>query len=642
MNRTFMRPAAIALALAASSSWVHAKVAEIEPNNRCAAAQSIGAAPGVSVSGEIIAGDVDFFRVTATPGKLLQVNLSAALGGGGTLADSIVGVFDSNCQQISQNDYAGPDMDSRALFRVPADGTVIFAAAGFPDFSFTGNPSELGTYSLKVVKPQPPYVTGTVKDAVTGLPLPVGVGPVTLRHCDGPGYDICQTELMTLPVAADGSFALSLSGIDTGYYQLSTSPTGYVTTYGTPFHYDGPDTVFKEALKAKLAPVSVTSPTNCTRATDGGDCEYTVTLTNITANTIDADVWTMVSANMSGGPYGTATFMSGTALYTPAHVQLAPGASTTVTQLLPIAGAPTGILSQGTVYVSKAGKPLATLGQLFFGFTVTPEGATGMTEAQFAQRTQGQALRMQASRQTRQSAQAAAPAPQLSFRGSLLNAETGQPVTDPAPPYVNLYLCMAPGYALCTGYLKSVQVGLDGNFSMDMRRAPAGRYQFWAMGIPGFDIGYSAAFDYDGKAAPAAVNFTVPPKHIVIANITACSNSDALPAGSKCSYGFDLRNTGTTTRTLAFWTSDNVLPTGSPNNNTSFAVPGDGGQAQTLVTLQPGETRHISKGLPQVTKLPVGAHLYPSLWLSTPDKPFEIWASDWVPTVNAVPAAGQP
>jgi len=636
MSQAVPRKTVLALALAALSPWVQAKVAEVEPNNSCAIAQDIGAAPGTSVTGEIVTGDVDFYRVTATPGKLLQANLSANLGGGGSLLDSIIGVFDSSCQQIAMNDYAGPDMDSRVLFKVPADGVVIFAAAGFPDFFFEGSPYELGSYTLKVIKPAAPYLTGTVTEAGTGQPLPPNLGPVSLLHCDGPGYDTCRDEVVTLPVSSDGSFALSLGGMDPGYYQLRTVPNGYGSTYSAPFAYEGPETVAKIALKVKPLPVTLSSPTACKRSTQGGDCSFSVTVTNTTASAIDADVWTVVDASPSGAPYGTSNFMTGAAAYTPAHVQIAAGASAVVSQVLPIASALTGVTGQATVYVGKTGKPLATMGQTGFGFTVTARGTSSLSLTQAKLIHEGNLRREKAARQATPGARkSVAGATTVSFTGTLLNADTGTPVTQPFAPYVNLYACAQPGYALCTGYIDGAQAGLDGSFSIDTRKLAAGRYQFWATGSTGFDIGYSATFDYDGTTAPVT-HFTIPPKHIVVANVKGCTNGDALPAGSKCSYSYDLSNTGTTARTLAFWTSALVQPTGSPANTTAFSVPGDGGQAQTLITLQPGETRNIAKPLPQITKLQSGAQYFPSLWLSTPDKPFEIQGFDLVPTVTVV------
>lgn len=635
MRRFARWQAALALCLAAFSPWAAATVSEIEPNNSCATAQNIGTGPGASVSGAIAQGDVDYFVIHATPGTLLQADLSGQTGGGGDIADTLLGIFDSSCAQIGYNDYGGADMDSRVVFKVPADGTVIIAAAGYPDFGFTGNAFVLGTYTLTVHAPTSAYVAGTLTDAASGQPLPAGAAAaVTLLHCPSVGYDICSDEVSTNPVAADGSYVVSLTGLDAGYYQLRSAPTNYGYSYSAPFQLSDASSGIPLDLSAKALPITIGAISDCTRTRRDGDCTYTMTVTNVGNAALDADIWTSVQATPTGAPYGSAAFTTGSRPYVPNHVNLAAGASTVVTQVLPIAATPTGVQGLADVYASVTRQPLATIGHAAFGFTVASSGAP-ISSTVVPSRVR-QANRQHADRRPVVTASATAQRT-AHIAGTVLNADTGLPVTQPFAPFVNLYVCAQSDDALCTIYLGGTQAADDGSYTMDARKLARGRYQLWAS-MSGYDLGYSRTFAYVGQALPS-IDLTIAPKHVVLTNITVCGTDFQWPAGTDCTYSYDLTNSGTTARTLEAWVGVQVQPTGSVVNATTFARPTDGGAVRTLITLQPGETRTISKPLPLMTSVPAGASYFPSIWISTPGHPFDIQTFDLVPTVTVIPSA---
>jgi len=116
-----------------------ATISETEPNNSCEAAQDIGEGAGALIDGEIVAGDVDFFRFSAEPGLLMQLDLRGMASGVGSIGDTVLGVFNSVCEQIGFDDDSGINTESSTAVQVPDDGIVVVAATGYPDYGFTGN-----------------------------------------------------------------------------------------------------------------------------------------------------------------------------------------------------------------------------------------------------------------------------------------------------------------------------------------------------------------------------------------------------------------------------------------------------------------------------------------------------------------------
>ena len=147
---------------------------EIEPNNTCPTAQDVGLVTlPLTLEGELIPtvetpADIDFFRFTGTPGSAVRVDLEGQDTEQGTLADPLVGVFDSNCNFFNSNDDSGGTRNASLVFTVPADGIFVVAATSFPDFSFIGG--GVGTYQLSLTPAG--GIRGRVVDADTEMPLP--------------------------------------------------------------------------------------------------------------------------------------------------------------------------------------------------------------------------------------------------------------------------------------------------------------------------------------------------------------------------------------------------------------------------------------------------------------------------------------
>lgn len=195
-----------ALGIALAGAPARAQTAEVEPNSTCLAAQDLGALPA-AVAGSLdtppSTPDVDYYRITATPGEMIQIEHRGAASGNGTLYDPFLGVFSSACGYLAYNDDGFGELDSRVEVKVPADGVVIIAATSTWDWDFTGNGNWAGTYELTVGRLAVAQgLGGRVVNAVTGAAIENAV--VWLNVCDASsecwqyaGYDF---------TGPDGSF----------------------------------------------------------------------------------------------------------------------------------------------------------------------------------------------------------------------------------------------------------------------------------------------------------------------------------------------------------------------------------------------------------------------------------------------------
>ncbi|MDW8256528.1 MAG: DVUA0089 family protein [Acidobacteriota bacterium] len=117
-----------------------ARVNESEPNNAFAQAQAI--TPDVLIVGRLDpAGDVDFFSFTANPGQRLTVDINARSLTPPSEADTIVTLFDSNGQQLAENDDAEGALDSLLTFEIPRSGQYFvrirnFSPKGGPSYTY--------------------------------------------------------------------------------------------------------------------------------------------------------------------------------------------------------------------------------------------------------------------------------------------------------------------------------------------------------------------------------------------------------------------------------------------------------------------------------------------------------------------------
>lgn len=237
----------IALGIALAGAPAQAQTVEVEPNSTCFSAQPLGALP-VTVAGSLDTPpdvpDVDYYRITATPGDLIQIDQRGWGSGVGTLLDPFVGVFDSACELLNYDDESGPgQFESRAEVRVPADGILIVAASSIWDFGFSGNSLYSGSYTVSATKVElAKGLGGTIVNANTGAAIPNAV--VYLQSCENgecwqyEGYDF------TGPDGSfrfePGNFTLYFNILRAGEYRLIVNAgQSFVIYEGTPFQLLG-------------------------------------------------------------------------------------------------------------------------------------------------------------------------------------------------------------------------------------------------------------------------------------------------------------------------------------------------------------------------------------------------------------------
>ena len=220
-----------------------AQTAEIEPNSSCLSAQPLGALPA-TVAGSLDTPpdtpDVDYYRITATPGDLVQIEQRGSSSGSGTLADPFVGAFDSACVFLGYDDDGGTHLDSRLELTVPADGILVIAASTIWDWDFSGNGYYSGTYTLAVSRVAVAKgIGGRVVNASTGAAIPSAF--VGLMICDDNGS--CWQYAGYTYTAADGTFrfepgnyTLMEDKLRVGEYRLTVSAGPLYQFYeSTPF-----------------------------------------------------------------------------------------------------------------------------------------------------------------------------------------------------------------------------------------------------------------------------------------------------------------------------------------------------------------------------------------------------------------------
>jgi hypothetical protein len=184
-------------------------VAETEPNNTCAIAQglgSIGPSGSVVVNGAIttapFAADIDFYRVTGTPGTILQATARGISDGTDTLALPLLGVLNSACV-LQQTPGSNDPVVLR--YTLPADGVAVIAVSSCCDFSLIGANFYTGTYTLTIASLTPvPSIGGRVVDATTGTPIPNV--QANIASCNDPACTTGQFNVYANNTDANGTY----------------------------------------------------------------------------------------------------------------------------------------------------------------------------------------------------------------------------------------------------------------------------------------------------------------------------------------------------------------------------------------------------------------------------------------------------
>jgi hypothetical protein len=293
---------------------------EIEPNDACTSAQDLGevALPS-TMSGSLDSTeadpDVDFFRLSGTPGSVVKVDLEGESTGKGTLIDPFLGFFDSGCNLIAfDDDSVGPN--SRLVLTIPDDGVVILAATICCDIDFIGGAFG-GTYEMTVARfAAIGSISGRVVDALTREPLPGNAEPfafVQLLRCEGSDCFEVRSEQ---PADPEGRFLFDRDfdgqALETGTYQVLVLADQYQEGRSISFAVAEGQERNVGAIRLEPFPVQLSNVSPCgTIPTKGGICRFSVMVTNRSGTRLDAEAWSLVTGFGIGSFTDFTTFQAG-------------------------------------------------------------------------------------------------------------------------------------------------------------------------------------------------------------------------------------------------------------------------------------------------------------------------------------------
>jgi len=311
--------AALALASFPASA---AQYEEAEPNNSCATAQFIGTPPDwpAAITGELVPtgaeppGDVDFFMLQAPAGTRLRALLNGDTNSPSPLNDPYLGLFDSACNLLAQNDdFVG--LNSRLDFEVPGDGMFILAATGCCDGNFDGNHGQLGSYRLNVLVPPEPVqaITGRLIDAITNVPLPGNAPPYSFVELARCVLDNCNYLGANAVPDENGVFTFEVNflglPLDPGQYIVRASAGDYASVEYGPFAAASGELVDLGDIAMSPPPYVIENVIPCADIpATGGRCNYTVDVRNNTDETVRGLGWSIVNTYGGTSPLGYSVF----------------------------------------------------------------------------------------------------------------------------------------------------------------------------------------------------------------------------------------------------------------------------------------------------------------------------------------------
>ena len=294
-----------------------ADAAETEPNNSCQTAQNVGAVPlPFVVDGNLDSSqspDVDFFRFEGIPGAAMTIDLAGATTGQGTLNDPFLGFFDSNCSLLALNDDFN-SLNSHLEIIVPADGVYIVGATVCCDSEFMGGGE--GSYQL-IVAPlqQIGSIHGRITDAISGTPLRGDVEPfayVRLLQCG----DLGCFDVNSQATDGEGRFLFESTAdgapLRAGNYQIVAAANQYMARQTEQFAVGEAENYDTGDLALTSFPVVFSDASPCVVPAGGGNCEFSVKITNGLSSRLSGKAWAMVSGSGIGSFASTTIFQTDT------------------------------------------------------------------------------------------------------------------------------------------------------------------------------------------------------------------------------------------------------------------------------------------------------------------------------------------
>lgn len=270
-----------------SSAWA----AQV-PAKSCDAAKALTAETiPANLTGQLdssVTPDVNFFKVTGTPGSTVKIDLKR---GTDVPLDPYLGVFDSSCVLTNKNDdFNGSD--SRLIVTIPTDGILIIGATRYGDPEFVGGGD--GAYTLTLTPTTVlSSISGTIINATT-------LQPIESAYADLYACNPTECNFVTSQIAgADGKVKWSQdywgTPLEVGNYKVVATNDQYEPTETAQFAAtkNQDKDVGDIALTSYPARLSI-KPCADVPST-GGACKFSMTVANGQAKTITATAWNIVT-----------------------------------------------------------------------------------------------------------------------------------------------------------------------------------------------------------------------------------------------------------------------------------------------------------------------------------------------------------
>lgn len=237
--------------------------------------------------------------------------------------------------QSSTDSQGGFRFDGNFLFLPSGDYQITVGANNYESttnffFLAAGEDLNLGDIALQRI-PMVSSIFGRVADSFTGAPLSGSSIPfawVELLFCD-PSFFYCYTIRYAYP-DSQGNYRFDGGPgqpLPPGTYRVRAHADQYLTGESESFTVGDGEDHDAGTLGLKSFPVRVDLFQSCGQIpSSGGNCQFSVRISNGMESRLGAEVWSLVQAFGIGSPVSATTFQTGL----PKTINLAPGQSTTV------------------------------------------------------------------------------------------------------------------------------------------------------------------------------------------------------------------------------------------------------------------------------------------------------------------------
>lgn len=453
-------------------------------------------------------------------------------------------------------------------------------------------------------------VHGKVIDASTGEPLvSSGYGTIQLLQCDYPGWAGCSASWGLAYIAKDGTYTITpSSAMGAGTFVLSTSINGYGYKTTAEFTMSSASEDLKKNVKVKPYPVVIEDLVDCSGITAGEDCTLTYTVRNTSDKDVSARVWAHISLTDSS-QVGVTAYDWGDGNAKPMVLKLGAGESQQVVQTLPFSKAlKAGDYGNVRLYVSNSKNQANTVGEEDVGdFSVAADATLTLTHEQKLRPELRPADREAGARKT-----AALPAiGNIGYvSGTVTDGSTGDPVTSMSG-YIYLYQCAA-GEVDCSNYVTYTAVDSTGSYQILNSNLNAGTYQLHINSVDNYSQELSKPFDMS-PGDKVTKNLVLDPRSLQFSNVSGCGT---LVEGTGCTLTFDVTNISGDAINAKVWANISLSATGSQFGSSEFIRGAAGNSNPGKVSLEAGETQHVTMDLSDLGDLNVGTSLSVNLLAS--------------------------